>query len=99
MFQYTPDNILPTTEDLFKKYSNLLQFEEGEPDYYVDKEDFKAALIEFTTLHLKAQTEAIINNASIVEVKKVDKYDYADESNYGVDKDSIRTAYSLDLVV
>ena len=31
---------------IFKKYSNLYQFEEGAPEYFLDKEDFKNAIKE-----------------------------------------------------
>ena len=41
------DSLEEVSEILFKKYSNLCQFEEGEPEYLLDKEDFKAAIIEY----------------------------------------------------
>ncbi len=43
-----PDNKeLFTVDELFKKYSDLRQFEEGDPEYLIDKEDFKSAIHEF----------------------------------------------------
>lgn len=48
--------MIPTAEELFKKYSNLYQFEEGEPEYLIDKEDFKLALIEHTKYYIEFLT-------------------------------------------
>lgn len=52
------DTKIPTAEELFSKYSNLLQFEEGDPEYLVDKEDFKNALVEFAQKHVQAALKA-----------------------------------------
>lgn len=49
---------IPTAEELFKKYSNLYQFEEGNPEYLIDKEDFITAIKEFAKMHCKAALEA-----------------------------------------
>lgn len=53
---------MPTAEELFKKYSNLYQFEEGNPEYLIDKEDFIAAIKEFAQLHVKAALEAALES-------------------------------------
>ena len=47
-------NKILSSEELFKKYSNLYHFEEGDAEYLVDKEDFKEAVIEFCKLHVQA---------------------------------------------
>lgn len=44
---------IPTAEEFFNQYSNLYQFEEGDPEYLIDKEDFKSSIIEFAKLHVK----------------------------------------------
>lgn len=47
-------NMIPTTEELFRKYSNLYQFEEGDTEYLIDKEDFQNIVVWFTELHVEA---------------------------------------------
>lgn len=76
---------IPTAEELFKDYSNLLQFEEGPPEYLVDKEDFISALHEFAKAHVEAALERAAENAEITYF-----------GNYIVDKHSILTAYPLE---
>jgi len=44
---------MTTAKDLFDRYSILYQFEEGSPEYLIDKEDFNTALIEFAKLHVQ----------------------------------------------
>jgi hypothetical protein len=39
--------------EAFKKYSNLYSFEEGNPQYLLDKEDFENAVLEILTVVLK----------------------------------------------
>lgn len=39
-----------TIEELFKKYSTLLQFEEGDPEYFIDKEDFLKVMQEYARI-------------------------------------------------
>lgn len=89
------DKIL-TIEELFKQYSNLYHFEEGDAEYLVDKEDFKEAVLQFAKTHVQLALESAYNNAYIIEVKKVQEYDYADSSNYGVSKESILNCYPLE---
>lgn len=80
-----------TTAQLFKTYSNMFCFEEGSPEYLVDKDDFKTALIEFAKFHVAAALKA----AS--ETKLDGCYDNTrlDEDRYGNDKSAILTAYPM----
>lgn len=39
-----------TKEELFNKYATLCSFEEGEPEYLIDKEDFEKALKEYARI-------------------------------------------------
>ena len=57
--------MIPTAEELFKVYSNLYQFEEGNPKDLIDKKDFKKAIIAFAELHVQAQTEAILERLEL----------------------------------
>jgi len=43
-----------TPEEFFKHYSSLYQFEEGSPEFLIDKEDFKKAMTEFAGLETRA---------------------------------------------
>jgi len=82
-----------TTEELFKKYSNLYQFEEGSPEYLVDKEDFTKCTIEFAKYHV---TEAL---KIAKEIPSIDCN--CDSSEYcvgSVDVGGILTCYPLDLI-
>jgi hypothetical protein len=54
-----------TIDELFKKYSNLYQFEEGNPEHLIDKDDFKQAMIEFAKHHVK---QALIQASEKVEL-------------------------------
>lgn len=89
------DNKIITTDSLFKDYSDLCQFEEGSPEYLVDKEDFKEALIKFAKYHVKKALEKASEEAE-VEVIEIDEL--TNESFYGVNKNSILKAYSEDLI-
>jgi hypothetical protein len=51
-----------TAEEYFKKYAMYCVFEESSPEYLVDKEDFKEAMIEFAKLHVEALKGANKNN-------------------------------------
>ena len=59
-------NRIPTAEDFFKHYATYCQFEEGDPEYLVDKEDFLSAMKEFAKLHVKAALESAAENSMIV---------------------------------
>jgi hypothetical protein len=62
---------IPTAEDLFEKYSNLCQFEEGLNEYMMDKEDFKEAYMEGVKLHVEAalkEANAKAKNCHIDEI-------------------------------
>lgn len=82
---------ITTTKSLFEKYSKLYSFEEGSPEYLVDKIDFEAAVIEFTKFHVEAALKA----AS--ETKLDGCYDNTglDEDRYGNDKSAILAAYPM----
>lgn len=58
---------IPTADELFKKWSELYHFEEGPPEYLIDKEDFKNALTEFTRLHV----ETAMSKSRIVTLENV----------------------------
>jgi hypothetical protein len=79
---------LPTAEELFKKYSNLYQFEEGPNEYLVDKEDFQKTMIEFAKLHVEAALKAAVKN---VEIKPMEHAGF-----YMVDSGSILKSYPLE---
>jgi hypothetical protein len=53
---------IPTAEELFKKYSSYYQFEEGDPEYLIDKEDFQTSVIEFAKFHVQKALERVHNN-------------------------------------
>lgn len=96
-------NGIPTVDELFKKYSNLCQFEEGGSEYLVDKEDFKTALIEFTKLHVEAALEEASKNAYVeyIDLKTNEIFDYTDvitddDVGANVNKSSILNAYPVE---
>lgn len=63
---FTPkDKILKTTDDYFKYYTNLFHFEEGDPEYLIDEEDFKKALIDYAKEAIKADRENVAEHASL----------------------------------
>jgi hypothetical protein len=83
--------MIPTTEELFKEYSVLCQFEEGPNEYLVDKECFQEALINFAKLHVEAALKAASEKAEL---------DYGNGScrecgSNKIDEYSILTAYLL----
>jgi hypothetical protein len=53
---------IPTVEEFFKDYSILCHFEEGDPEYLVDKECFNEAMERFAKLHVKAALEAALDS-------------------------------------
>lgn len=69
----------------------LHSFEQEDPD---DDTIFRA-MIAFAKLHVEKALNQASEQGQIKEVKKIDKYDYADNSNYGIDKDSIIRSYPL----
>ena len=87
-------NKIPTIEELFKKYKILYHFEEGSPEYLIDKEDFKEAVTEYTELHVKAALEAAANQAEAKE----NPQDFG-TGEIWVDKDSILNAYPENLII
>lgn len=63
-------------ESYFKKYSNLCQFEEGHPEYLLDKDDFKAAvkeIIEAVIDKCAEEANLITINTGIGEWDDIDK--------------------------
>ncbi len=84
---------IPTTEELFKKYSSLCQFEEGDSEFLIDKEDFKEVMIEFVKLHVVAALKSASEKVKLTDFA----YEFLQEGAYdAIDKDSILTAYPLD---
>jgi hypothetical protein len=91
---------IPTAEEIFKRDSIFYQFEEGDPEYLIDKEDFKIAMIEFAKLHVKEALKAASNNAYVeyIDLLTQEKFDYTDvitDDGVGADvnKQSILNAY------
>jgi hypothetical protein len=77
-------------QEYFKKYSNLYQFEEGAPEYMLDKEDFANAVKEIVEAvvdkcldHAKAKEnpadfgtgEIWVDPQSILQVKQMIDYE------------------------
>jgi hypothetical protein len=85
------ESFISTAGEFFKKYSNLYQFEEGSPEYLIDKEDFQTSLIEFTNLHVKAALEAAAKSAKVKFAPNSDRY--------WIDNESILNAYPLTNIV
>jgi hypothetical protein len=83
---YPEDPKIPTAVEF------LHSFREGEDP---DDDTVFEAMVEFAKLHVEKALEQAYERGEIKEVKKVDPYDYADKSNYGIDKDSIIRAYPL----
>lgn len=52
-----------TVEELWNEYSNLYSFEEGSPEYLIDKEDFIKAVREFTELKCKETARNVRHSA------------------------------------
>lgn len=53
-----------TIDKCFEKYKNLYSFEEGEPEFLIDEEDFKKSLKEFTEYHVNKALEKAANEAT-----------------------------------
>jgi len=85
--------IIPTTEEIFKKYANLAQFEEGEAEYLIDEEDFITAMIEFAKLHVKAALKQAAHESQCYNKAK-----FPGDENWTVDIDSILNSYPLDKI-
>ena len=69
-------NKIATAEELFKKYRILYHFEEGSPEYLIDKEDFKTAIIEYAKLHVKAALSSA-NNKSLIKIEDAYSSDFS----------------------
>lgn len=75
-------------EEIFKKYANLYQFEEGDPEYLLDKEDFKAAIKEIV--------EAVVDKCA--EEVKLTEFGYEAMQEYSskaIDKQCILNVKTL----
>ncbi len=64
-------------EKYFEKYSNLYQFEEGNPEYLVDKVDFKLAMEEYGKQIYNQALEDAFKSAEVI-----DDYRYTTSSGY-----------------
>lgn len=80
-----------TAEELFNKYKNLFQFEEGPLEYLIDKEDFIAALNEHLQQHIPFIIEAVQDNAEIDNIGDIGR-DGEYHPYYIIDKQSIEYA-------
>ena len=100
------ENKIPTTaKEFFEMYKTLYHFEETEPEYLMDKEDFLLAMNEFAKLHvaeaLKQASERVILNIDVITEKANGQFyvvcdgNHYSETKIRIDKDSILTAYSL----
>ena len=87
--------MIQTTEELFKEYSVLCQFEEGPNEYLVDKESFQEALINFAKLHVQAALKEAGNKVKTKQGWWQDNNIPYGASYTEVDKQSILTAYPL----
>lgn len=86
---------ISTTEQFFEKYSSLYQFEEGDPEYLIDKLDFKEAMIEFAKLHVEAALKVASEKVSLTDFA----YEFLQEgSDDAIDKDSILNSYPLNKI-
>ena len=52
-------------EEFFKEYADLIQHEEGDTEYLVDKESFIEAMIEFAKLHVEAALKVASEKAKV----------------------------------
>ena len=86
---------LPTAEELFKKYCNFCQFEEGPNQCVMDIDNFKEAYMEGVKYHI----EAALKQAS--EKVILDYGDYISDGHYEriIDKDSILNSYPLNNII
>lgn len=81
---------IPTTEQFFEKYSSSYQFEEGDPEYLIDKLDFKEVMIEFAKLHVEAALKEAVYKAETITI------DVHGQDTCNIDEDSILNSYPLD---
>jgi hypothetical protein len=86
--------MIQTTDQLFNYYKEYVALTEGHYDYLIDKEDFKKALKEFATLHVKQALLEASNKAKI-------KYNYSSNTDFEycdefVDPESILNAYNIE---
>lgn len=84
-----------TSEELFKKYSDLCQFEEYSKRL-VDKDNFQQAMIEFAIFHTKSALEAATEEAILGKVGAFGTY--WNRGDLVLDKQLILNAYPEDLI-
>lgn len=53
---------IPTAEEFFKKHCELYSFEEGDPEYLIDRETFIRVLKESNLLHVRAALKAALES-------------------------------------
>ena len=85
-------------QEIFKEYSNLYQFEEGSPEYLIDKEDFNQAIKEIVeAVLLEASNSATLNHLYFREDDDYEKYEeYKNEGFLRTDGDGI--PYAVDVI-
>lgn len=100
MSSYSKKDITPTALEILSKKTSF-SYEVGyhTTDNGYSSDDCLDAMIEFAKIHVKAALEQAYEQGEIEEVKKVDKYDYADSSNYGINKSSILRSYPLKNII
>jgi len=81
-----------TTAELFKKYSNLYIFEEGAPEYLIDKEDFQEAMIKFAQHHVLMALSLAADKAKIDMQPLEDRFAFNGPYQW-VNKESILESY------
>lgn len=86
------NNKIMTAEEYFNEYSNLYSFEEGDPMYLIDKEDFIEVIIEFAKYHVKIALETASEK---VQMKLKDNIEelHLNDDWMEVDRNSILNAY------
>jgi len=97
-------NKIPTIDELFKKYSSLCQFEEGDCEYLINKEDFKSAVLEITKYHVETALLKANENADLLadgERTYINKYVVSEGNHYSeteinINENSILLAYPLE---
>ena len=93
-----------TVDNLFEKYKILCSFEEGEPAFLIEEEDFKSALLAHTKYHVKKALEKAANEAKLIKYYNKSTEHYIDNGMATEDgiieihKSSILNAYPEDLI-
>lgn len=80
--------MIPTAEE----FLNNIEIWDG---VFVHSSNAQQAMIEFAKLCVEDALKEAYHNAEIYKSRQEEKYDYVDESNFSVRKDSILKAYPL----